>query len=109
MIRRNQELYASLPSYAQYKPDMWEERDISESFFAALQYLDVLYNEFMLHRTLVRRLNIDNTELLLVTQKVMKIVLESVNVRSCHVSWGCVPWIVSFHNLFFSLSFPSFI
>lgn len=62
---------------------------------ALTQNLDILYNEFMLQRTLVRHYRQPPDALLQVAQSLMTAVLEGSRAQGAfrHLS-GCLPWLV---------------
>ncbi|KIV78944.1 hypothetical protein PV11_06543 [Exophiala sideris] len=77
VIGKSKELYASYPRWFQHTPEMWDTYDSRPTFHAVLQYLDKVYNEFMLRRMLVRHLHDDPTELILLAHEILTAVLES--------------------------------
>ena len=96
VIRRSHDLFNSLPTNIHYTPDIWMTRDLVSAFLAAQEYLDNLYNEFMIRRMMVARLGDDHTELLNIAHKILGTVLEASQVRvSRGNNVGCIPWIVS--------------
>ena len=96
VIRRSNELLASLPSYVQYSEDLWLRQDPVTAYLAAQEYLDMLYNEFMVRRMMVARLGDDHTELLRIAHKILSTVLAASQIRGARgQNAGCVPWIVS--------------
>lgn len=100
IIRRNQKLHASLPAYIQHQPDMWMTTEAGPSFLAALEYLDFLYNEFMLRRMLVRRQHESPSELFTVAQRILNAVTEARNIRgSLTANNACIAWIVVLFGL----------
>ena len=100
IIARNQHLHTSLPMYMQHLPDMWMTREATPSFMAAQEYLDFLYNEFMLRRMLVRRQLENPTELMQVARKILNAVTEARNIRgSLTNNSACIAWIVVLYGL----------
>ena len=96
MIRRSNDLLASLPSYIQYSEDIWLSQDPVAAYLAAQEYLDMLYNEFIVRRMMVARLGDDHTELLHIAHKILSTVLAASQIRGERgQTSGCVPWIVS--------------
>jgi hypothetical protein len=98
----------SLPSYVRYSEEMWSSNNPGVVFRAAQEYLDILYNEFMIRRMMVARLDEDHNELLHLAHRILKTVLEASSVRGARgANVGCVPWIVSIDtsavSLFYSL------
>ncbi|KAI1630030.1 hypothetical protein EDD37DRAFT_604894 [Exophiala viscosa] len=81
VIRKSKEMYASFPPWLQFSSEMWDTHDSRPSYQAVKQYLDTIYNEFMLRRMLVRRLHDDPTELILLAHEILIAVLEVRNIR----------------------------
>jgi len=111
LIRRNHELLNSLPAYIRYSEDMWMRKDPMDAFLAAQEHLDILYNEFMIRRTMVGRLGDNPTELVHLAHNILSTVLEASQIRGARGhNVGCVPWIVSSpssnHSLRQTLPFP---
>jgi hypothetical protein len=110
LIQRNTKLLMSLPSYVRYSEKMWSSHNPAVVFRAAQEYLDILYNEFMVRRMMVARLGEDHTQLLHLAHQILKTVLEATSVRGARgTNVGCVPWIVRIATLApfpFSLTFP---
>lgn len=99
-IRRNQETYNSLPQAIQLPPESWLLHDKKIGFPAARQFMDFLYNEFMLRRVLVRRYHDDPTELLQIAHKMLTAVIESRNIRGVRsVTTACMAWILVLYGL----------
>jgi hypothetical protein len=70
--------------------------DPVSAFLASQEYLDILYNEWMIRRMRVARLGDDHTELLHISHKILVTVLEGSQIRGLRGSHGgCVPWVVS--------------
>ena len=93
ILSRNRLLLDSLPEYVRFRPGEWNPNAVS-SFFAAQEYLDILYNEFMIRRTMVRQLRYDPSELLNVAQQILAAVLEASTTRFARTSnAACVPWV----------------
>lgn len=67
---------------------------------AAQEYLGLLYNEFMVRRTLCRCLREGPDELLQLSQRILSIVVEVSNMRSSLTSTRrYVPWVTIFYGL----------
>ena len=100
IIRRNQELLDSIPAHIRYHSSLWETIEPSNVFLAALQYLDVLYNEFMIRRLMCRLLQHDSSELLQLSHKIIGVVVEVSNIRGPLISnTSYIPWIMVFYGL----------
>ncbi|KIX07364.1 uncharacterized protein Z518_02017 [Rhinocladiella mackenziei CBS 650.93] len=100
IIRRNRELLSSFPERIRYNTDMWNHADPARAFMAAQAYLDVLYNEFMLRRTLYRRLGESRSELLKLSHRILSVILQVSNIRGCHTSNAdYIPWIMVLYGL----------
>ncbi len=79
---------------------MWETIEPSNVYLAALEYLDVLYNEFMIRRHMCRRLQHDSLELLLLSHIIIAVVVEVSNIRGPLISnTSYIPWIMVFYGL----------
>ena len=99
LIRQSKELFASLPLSLQHRPDLWEMHDSSPRFQAVSAYLDNIYNEFLLRRMLVRRLNDDPTELILLAHDILVAVIEARNIRGAFQAGAGMPWIIVLYGL----------
>jgi chromatin structure-remodeling complex subunit RSC3/30 len=92
VITRNQQTLESLPEYIRFRPGEWV-RDAKDGFWAAQEYLDIIYNEFMLRRALVRHLRYDPNGLLDVAQRILSGVLEASSTRQSRTTnSACIPW-----------------
>ena len=106
IIARNQSLMEALPEYIRFRPGMWN-RDARVSFYSAQEYLDILYNEFMLRRAMVRQLRDDPSDLLNIAQKILSAVLEASTTRFARTTnAACVPWMAV---LVSASSLPTFV
>jgi len=94
---RNRELMESFPERIQYSPEIWEsDRDMVDCLFMIESYLDIIYNDFMLQRALVRRLHAKSDELVRTARLIMTAVLEIMNRCHHHESFECnLQWSVS--------------
>ena len=99
IICRSKELYASLPQWLQHSPKMWMSHNSKPQWQTVSQYLDNVYNEFMLRRMLVRRLHDDPTELVLLAHEILEAVIEARNIRSVLQNGGGMPWIIVLYGL----------
>lgn len=99
LIRRNQELLDSLPAHMRYHSSMWETIESSNVFLTAHQYLDILYNEFMIRRLMCHLLQHDSSELLQLSHKIVSVVVEVSHIRGSHISNTSFPWIMVFYGL----------
>ena len=90
IITRNQELMESLPEYVRFRPGTWERKAVVR-FFAAQEYLDILYNEFMIRRMMIRQFRHDPDDLLKVARQILEGVLEASTKRYT-TNDACVPW-----------------
>lgn len=87
----------SLPAKLRDRPDCWVlERTVSENFFQLSQHLDFVYNDFLLERTLVKRLRASSTELIRVSRFLLSKMLVLTGNRH-RQGWyaGDLPWLVS--------------
>ncbi|RMZ89959.1 hypothetical protein DV736_g2799, partial [Chaetothyriales sp. CBS 134916] len=99
IMARNQSLWRSLPDHIRFNPgsDMWDEHVV----LAAGEYLDTLYNEFMLRRMLARQLRYDPNELLNVAHRILSVMLEVWAIRSVKGQSHayCVAWMAVLYGL----------
>ncbi len=92
-LRQSEE---SLPFKFRDQPDRWvSERTIAENYFQLSQRLDFVYNEFLLERTLVKRLRVPSAELVTVSRSLLSIVLMLTGNRH-RQGWYAsdLPWLV---------------
>ena len=100
IINQCKELYVSLPLSLDHSPEAWASHGPGVSFQAVWQYLDHIYNEFMLRRMLVRRLHDDPTDLVLVAHKILAAILESRDIRGAlPTNAASVCWTIVLHGL----------
>ena len=79
---------------------MWESLEPSNAYLAAQEYVDRLYNEFILRRLLCRVFLHDPSELLQVAYKIMTVVVEVSNIRGPLVANSSyIPWIMVFYGM----------
>lgn len=105
IARRNKAIWQQLPQHLQYRPEIWDDISHDECFYAAMQYLDIVYNDFLLQRTLVRRARARPQELLRISRLIIGTILDVINNRSrLHGNNQDIPWIVSIFSIFHSLS-----
>lgn len=95
--QRLRESETSLPAKLRDRPDCWVlERTVSENYFQLSQRLDFVYNEFLLERTLVKRLRASPTDLISVSRSLLSTMLVLTGNRH-RQGWysGDLPWLVS--------------
>lgn len=93
----------SLPERMRYKEDLWDHAVVEDAVARTSQYLEMMYNEFMLRRTMARRLMMQTDDLLRVARNILTVVLRAANSpRSSQFSAGCPSWFVryTFHISF---------
>jgi chromatin structure-remodeling complex subunit RSC3/30 len=101
IARRNKEAWESFPEAVRYYPEIWNgNRSREECFFSVLTYLDLIYNDFLLQRTLVRRIRARCDELLRISRLLMTTLLDVIGNRAGLRSSSCdIPWLVSILNI----------
>ena len=101
IAQRNRETWESFPSALHYYPAIWSsERSREECFFAVVVYLDIVYNDFLLQRTLVRRIRARSDELLRISRLLMTTLLDVVGNKGSLRSSACdIPWMVAIYGL----------
>lgn len=97
IARRSKEAWESFPEAVRYHPAIWNSnRCREECFFTVLIYLDLIYNDFLLQRTLVRRIRARCDELLRISRLLMTTLLDVIGNRAALRSAACdIPWMVS--------------
>jgi chromatin structure-remodeling complex subunit RSC3/30 len=97
IARRNKEAWESFPEAVRYYPAIWNSsRSREECFFTVLTYLDLIYNDFLLQRTLVRRIRARSDELIRISRLLMTTLLDVIGNRAALRSTsGDIPWLVS--------------
>ena len=96
IARQNQESWESFPEAVRYYPAIWNSnRSREECFFTVLTYLDLIYNDFLLQRTLVRRIRAPSDELLRISRLLMTTLLDVIGNRATLKSATCdIAWMV---------------
>ncbi len=92
-LRQSEE---SLPFKFRDRPDRWvSERTVAENYILLSQRLDFVYNDFLLERTLVKRLRVPSAELVTVSRSLLSIVLILTGNRH-RQGWYAseLPWVV---------------
>jgi hypothetical protein len=109
IARRNKEAWESFPEAVRYYPAIWNSnRSREECFFTVLIYLDLIYNDFLLQRTLVRRIRARYDELLRISRLLMTTLLDVIGNRASLRSSYCdIPWLVRSDSCAQRLSRPS--
>ncbi|RMZ77785.1 hypothetical protein DV737_g4239, partial [Chaetothyriales sp. CBS 132003] len=79
IMARNLSLWQSLPDHVHFNPS--SKMGYENVAFAAEEYLDILYNEFMLRWMLVRQLRYDPDELFDVAHRILSAMLEVCAVK----------------------------
>lgn len=100
ICRRNKEAWESFPEAVRYYPAIWNSnRSREECYFTVFTYLDLIYNDFLLQRTLVRRIRARCDELLRISRLLMTTLLDVIGNRAALRSSYCdIPWLVSAVN-----------
>lgn len=104
--KRLRESERSLPTKLRDRPDRWIlERTVSENFFQLSKHLDFVYNDFILERTLVKRLRASTGDLISVSRSLLSTMLTLTGNRH-RQGWysNDLPWLVSFHAIISVLS-----
>lgn len=100
LIRRNGETHKSMPMTIDSNPGQWASREVSPSWHAVNLYLESKYNDFLVHRTLVRQLRDEPDELLQLAHLILTAVIEVRNIRGILPSrLGCVQWLAVLYGL----------
>ena len=89
--------YENLPFKLKDRSDTWVlDRSIVENFCHLSKHLDRVYNEFLLQRTLVKRLRIAPTELVDVSRSLLSPMLVLLGNRHRQGAFATdLPWLVS--------------
>jgi chromatin structure-remodeling complex subunit RSC3/30 len=97
IAQRNKEAWESFPEAVRYYPAIWNSnRGREECFFTVLIYLDLIYNDFLIQRTLVRRLRARCDELIRISRLLMTTLLDVIGNRAALRTSSCdIPWLVS--------------
>ena len=101
IIRRQREAYSALPPILQDRPDQWvSERSAAKNFFLLSKHIDPLYNEFLLHRTLVKRLHSEPVELVNIACSLLSplLVMCGNRHREGHYA-NDLPWLIALYGL----------
>ena len=99
ILNQCKRLNESTPPSLQYSPDLLSTDSSFTSFQVVRQYLDNTYNEFMIRRMLVRRLQHDPTELVQLAHRILIAVIELRNMRGALSTSACLAWIIVLHGL----------
>lgn len=94
---RLRESEESLPSKLRDRPDQWVlERTVAENFFQLTKHVDFVYNDFLLERTLVKRLRVPPAELVIVSRSLLSSMLILTGNRH-RQGWysNDLPWLAS--------------
>ena len=106
---RLRESERSLPSKLRDRSDRWVlERTVAENVYQLSKHLDFVYNEFLLERTLVKRLRVSPAELVTVSRSLLSSMLILTGNRH-RQGWysNDLPWLVRL-NATTSLSLESY-
>lgn len=90
-----------LPFKLRDRPDRWIlERTVAENFFQLSKHLDYVYNEFLLERTLVKRLRVPLAELIVVSRSLLSSMLILTGNRH-RQGWysNDLPWLVRSYTI----------
>lgn len=98
---RNEQAWNEFPKALKYYPEIWTgKRSAEDCVTTVIVYLDVVYNEFLLQRTLVRRVRAPSEALVRISRLLLTTVLAVVNNRSQCGTAGCdAAWIVVLYGL----------
>ena len=101
IIRRQRETYGALPPLLQDRPDQWIlDRSVGQNFFLISKSIDPLYNEFLLHRTLVKRLRAEPAELVSVSRYLLSCLLVLCGNRHRSGFYANdLPWLIALYGL----------
>lgn len=101
ILRRQKAAYDALPSNLRDRSDRWVlERSTAENFFLLNQNLDPIYNEFLLHRALVKRLHLNPTELIRAARSVLSPLLVLCGKRHRQGFYANdLPWLIALYGL----------
>ena len=101
VIRRQKEAYDALPPMLRDRADQWVlERSAADNYFLLSKHIDPLYNEFLLHRTLVKRLRIEPVELVRVSRSLVSRLLVMCGNRHRQGFFANdLPWLIALYGL----------
>jgi hypothetical protein len=101
IARRNEEAWNGFPKSHKYYPEIWTgKRSADECVTTVFIYLDVVYNEFLLQRTLVRRVRAPSEALVRISRLLLSTCIAVVNNRSHLGTVGCdAGWIAVLYGL----------
>jgi chromatin structure-remodeling complex subunit RSC3/30 len=101
IARRNEQAWNDFPKVLKYYPEIWAgKRSAEDCVTTVIIYLDVVYNEFLLQRTLVRRVRAQSEALVRISRLLLTTVLAVVNNRSQCGTVGCdAAWMVVLYGL----------
>lgn len=101
IARRNEEAWNGFPKSHKYYPEIWSgKRTADECVTTVIIYLDVVYNEFLLQRTLVRRVRAPSEALVRISRLLLSTCIAVVNNRSHLGTVGCdAGWIAVLYGL----------
>lgn len=101
IARRNEQAWNDFPKTHKYYPEIWTgKRSADECVTTVIIYLDVVYNEFLLQRTLVRRVRAPSEALVRISRLLLSTCIAVVNNRSHLGTMGCdAGWIVVLYGL----------
>jgi hypothetical protein len=101
IARRNEEAWNDFPKSHKYYSEIWTgKRTADECVTTVIIYLDVVYNEFLLQRTLVRRVRAPSEALIRISRLLLSTCITVVNNRSHLSPVGCdAAWIVVLYGL----------
>ena len=99
LITESKQLYESMPTPLKHSPEIILKYGSEPAFEIVQEYLDSRYNEFMLERTLVRRLEKNPTRLVILSHQILAAVIEARNMRGVLPTGACLSWIVVLQGL----------
>jgi hypothetical protein len=99
LITQCKELYESTPVLLKHSPEMLLPYSSERTFQIVREYLDSTYNEFMLERMLVRRLEENPTKLVVLSHQILAAVIEATSMRGALPTGACLSWIIVLHGV----------
>ena len=97
IARRNKEVWESFPPDIRYYPDIWgSERSRNDCILVTIIYLDIVYNDFMLQRTLVRRIRARSDEIIRISRLLITTLIDMLSNHGTSTRNTDDPWMVRF-------------
>ena len=101
IARRNKEVFETLPSDIKYYPELWaSDRAKEDCVSITIMYLDLMYNDFMLQRMLVRRIHARPDEVIRISRILITTLIDMISNhgRSSTLSHE-EPWLIVLYGL----------